>query len=72
VKRLQHNCSHCEECNTRVILMVRIRHQKVKEVGVQRNPSPGRRVACNSPSEGSRFRQSRQSRPEHPGVSDGN
>jgi len=31
-----------------------------------------RQVACNSPSEGSRFRQSRQSRPEHPGVSDGN
>jgi len=52
--------------------MVRIRHQKVKEVGVQRNLSPGRRVACNSPSEGTRFRQSRQSRPEHPGVSDGN
>ena len=29
------------------------------------------REACNSPSEGMRFRQSRQSRPEHPGVSDG-
>jgi len=72
VKRLQHNCSHCEECNTRVVLMVRIRHQKVKEVGVECDPSPGRRVACNSPSEGTRFRQSRQSRPEHPGVSDGN
>ena len=39
---------------------------------MQRDPSPGRRVACNSPSEGTRFRQSRQSRPEHPGVSDGN
>jgi len=34
--------------------------------------SPGRRVACNSPSEGRRFRQSRQSCPEHLGVSDGN
>ena len=39
---------------------------------VQRDPSPGRQAACNSPSEGTRFRQSRQSRPEHPGVSDGN
>jgi len=39
---------------------------------MQRNPSPGRREVCNSPSEGTRFRQSRQSRPEHPGVSDGN
>jgi len=39
---------------------------------MQRDPSPGRREACNSPSEGMRFRQSRQSRPEHPGVSDGN
>jgi len=36
------------------------------------DPSPGRREECNSPSEGTRFRQSRQSRPEHPGVSDGN
>jgi len=71
-KRLQHNCSPCEECNTRVVLMMRIRHHKVKEVRMQRDPSPGRRVACNSPSERVRFRQSRQSRPEHPGVSDGN
>jgi len=39
---------------------------------MQRDPSPGRQAACNSPSEGTRFRQSRQSRPEHPGVSDGN
>ena len=31
-----------------------------------------RREACNSPSGGTRFHQSRQSRPEHPGVSDGN
>jgi len=38
---------------------------------VQRDLSPGRREACNSPSEGNRFGQSRQSRPEHPGVSDG-
>jgi hypothetical protein len=35
-------------------------------------PAPGQRAACNSPSEGTRFRQSRQSRPEHLGVSDGN
>jgi len=39
---------------------------------MQRDPSLGRRVASDSPSEGTRFRQSRQSRPEHPGVSDGN
>jgi hypothetical protein len=39
---------------------------------MQRNPSPGRRTPCNSPSEGTRFRQSRQSHPEHLGVSDGN
>jgi len=39
---------------------------------MQCNPSPGRQAACNSPSEGRRFRQSRPSRPEHPGVSDGN
>jgi hypothetical protein len=39
---------------------------------MQRDLSPGRREACNSPSEGTRFRQSRQSRLEHPGVSDGN
>jgi len=39
---------------------------------MQGDPAPGRLAACNSPSEGTRFRQSRQSRPEHPGVSDGN
>jgi len=39
---------------------------------VNLDPSPGQRAACNSPSEGMRFRQSRQSRPEHTGVSDGN
>ena len=71
-KRLPHNCSPCEECNTTVVLMMRIRHHKVKEVHMQHDPSPGLRVACNSPSERTRFRQSRQSRPEHPGVSDGN
>ena len=71
-KRLQHNCSHREECNTHVVVMVRKRRQKVKEVSVQRDPSPGRRVACNSPSQGTRFHQSRQSHAEHPGVSDGN
>jgi len=38
---------------------------------MQRDPSPGRQAACTSPSEATRFRQSRQSRPEHPGVSDG-
>jgi len=71
-KRLQHNYSSCEKWNTRVVLMMRIRHHKVKEVHMQRDPSPGRRVACNSPSERTRFRQSHQRRPEHPGVSDGN
>jgi len=71
-KRPQHNRSPCEECNTRVVLMMRIRHHEVKEVRMQRDPSPGRWVACISPSEHTRFRQSRQSRPEHPGVSDGN
>ena len=30
------------------------------------------REACNSPSDGKRFRQSLQSGPEHLGVSDGN
>ena len=39
---------------------------------MQCDPSPGRRVACNSPSEGTRFRQSCQSRSEHPAVSDDN
>jgi len=39
---------------------------------MQRDPSPGWREACNSPSEGTRFRQSCQSRPVHPGVSDRN
>jgi len=51
--------------------MVRIRYETVKEVWVQRDLSPRRRVACNFPSEGTMFRQSRQSRAEHPGVSDG-
>ena len=50
-KRVQHNSSPCEECNTRVILMMRIHHHKVKEVCMQRNPSHGRDAACNSPSE---------------------
>jgi hypothetical protein len=39
---------------------------------VNSDPSPARRAACNSLSEGTRFRQSHQSHPEHPGVSDGN
>ena len=39
---------------------------------MQRDPSPGRLAASNSPSEGTTLSQSRQSRPEHPGVSDGN
>jgi len=39
---------------------------------MQRDTSPGRREACDSRSEGTRFRQSHQCRPEHPGVSDGN
>ena len=71
-KRLQHNCSPCEECNTRVVLMMRISHRKVNEVRTQRDPLPGRRVACNTLSERTRFRQSFQSPLEHLGVSDGN
>jgi len=39
---------------------------------VNSDPAPGRRATCNSPSEGTRFRQSRQSCLEHLGVSDGN
>jgi hypothetical protein len=38
--------------------------------GMQRDPSLGQRIASDSPSEGTRFRQSRQSHSEHPGVSD--
>jgi len=38
---------------------------------MQHDPSPGRRVVDNSPSEGTRFCQSHQSRLEHPGVPDG-
>ena len=71
-KPLQHKCSPCEECNTRDLLMLRKRHHKVNEVRMQCDPSPGRRVAFNSLSKGRRFRQSRQSRLELPGVSDGN
>ena len=37
---------------------------------MQRDPSPGRREACNSPSEGTRLRQSQLSRPEQLAVSD--
>ena len=44
---------------------------KVMDVNMQRDPSRGQREACSSPSEGMRFRQSSQSHPEHPGVSDG-
>jgi hypothetical protein len=39
---------------------------------VNSDPSPGRGAVCNSPSEGTRFPQSCQSCPEHPGVSDVN
>ena len=39
-KRLQHNCSPCEECNIRVVLMMRIRLHKVREVRMQHDPSP--------------------------------
>jgi hypothetical protein len=39
---------------------------------MERDTSSGRREACDSPSEGTRFCQSCQSCPEHPGVSDGN
>ena len=38
---------------------------------MQRDLSPGQWEACDSLSEGTRFRQSRQSLPEHLGVSDG-
>ena len=37
---------------------------------VNSDPSPGGREAFTSPAEGTRFCQSGQSRPEHPGVSD--
>jgi len=70
-KLLQLNCSPCEECNTRVILMMRICHHTVKEVRMQCDPSPGGQIGCNFLSEGTSFCQSRQSRPEHPGVSVG-
>jgi len=70
--RKRHHKGKEVRCNTRVLLMVRKRHHKVKEVRMQHDLSPGGRVACNSLSEGPRFRQSRQSRPEHLGVSDGN
>ena len=39
---------------------------------MQCDPLPGWRVACTSSSEGTRFHHSHQSRPDHPGVSDGN
>jgi len=42
------------------------------KVSMQRDLSSVRREACASLAEGTMFRQSRQSRPEHPGVSDGN
>jgi len=35
---------------------------------IHRDPSPGQQKVCKSPSEGTRFRQSHQSRPEHPGC----
>jgi len=71
-KQLPHNHSHCKECNTCVVLLVRICHQKVQDVSVKRDMWPRRRVAWNSASDGTMLRQSCQSRPEHPGVSDGN
>jgi hypothetical protein len=40
--------------------------------GMQHDPSLGRRVMSDSPLEGWRFRQSRQGRQKHPGVSDEN
>ena len=51
--------------------MMRMLHPEVKEVRMQRDPLPGRQVVCNSLLEGVRFRQSRQSRPEGLGVSEG-
>jgi len=71
-QRLEYNCSSCEECNTSVVLMMGISHHKVKEVRMQRDPSPGRHAECNSLSEHTRFCQSCQSHPEQPDLSDGN
>jgi hypothetical protein len=39
---------------------------------VDPDPSPGRWAPCNTLAEGKRFRQSRQSSPEHLGASDAN
>ena len=70
--RLQHNCGPCEDCNTRVLLMVGIIYHKVNEAPEQHDPSPGRREACNYWPEGTRIHQSHQSHPEYPGVSEAN
>jgi len=39
---------------------------------MQRDPLRGQQEVCNSLSDGTRFSQSRQSRPEQPCVPDGN
>jgi len=39
---------------------------------MQCDASPGQREVCDPRSMGTMFRQSHQSCPEHPGVSDGN
>ena len=39
-KVLLNDRSPCEECNTRVVLLMRIRHHKVKEVRMQPDQSP--------------------------------
>jgi len=39
--QLQHNYSPCEQCNTLIVLMMLIPHHRVKEVCMQRDPSPG-------------------------------
>ena len=51
--------------------MMRIRHKKVIKVRMQRDPLPRRREVANLQSERKIFRQSRESCPEQPGVTDG-
>jgi len=46
--------------------------RKVMEVSMHRDRARARQEAYHSLQDGTRFRKSRQSRPEDPGVSDGN
>jgi len=71
---LWHSCSPCKEWNTLdvwILLMLPHSGPKVHKVCMQWDLPPGRRELWNSQSEGTRFCQSHQSQPEHPGVSDG-